>query len=160
MTAYEVSLSVRLPAHDDRVQGAAVTAALVGPYRRVWFNNREPRYYDLPRDTLDARYEACFDHHPACDCREASLAERVGEHIGEMKSVAAAFDTVLDGHLTRAIPGEVACMCTGCQIARLAHMRHSASRKVREAAQQAAAGHARWAARLHTALYPDEVPFR
>jgi hypothetical protein len=74
--------------------------------------------YDPPRNTLDARYVACTKHQVACDCREAEYQEEIAEFRGEFDLVRKALATVLDGH--RAI----ACMCTGCQIARNLGLTH------------------------------------
>lgn len=80
--------------------------------------------YDVPVDTRDPRYAACTDHHIACDCREAELAEQISELRGEYSLLRNAIDTVLAGHPTTA-DGEdrygqpiKPCQCTGCQIAR------------------------------------------
>ncbi|SRR5579871_446467 len=155
-----------------------MTAELVGPLQRVYFNDfRQPRWYDLPKDTLDPRYQACHSHHPACDCREASMAECLAEHVGEMNAVIRAVNDVLDGHPTWP-PSELnawnpdgtgsvsygACMCTGCQIARRSHMRRAESRKLADAVRAAAAAEYRASWRRPGTFYVDpdcleEVPF-
>lgn len=104
--------------------------AVVGPLRRVWFNDgmTNPRYYDLPKNTLDPRYEACADHHPACDCREATIAENHDELVSENRSMYRAILAAIKGHMTYAadahgMPDEFAmCKCPACGIARKAHV--------------------------------------
>jgi hypothetical protein len=145
-----------------------MTAALVGPLRGIRFNNAV-RYYDLPRDTLDPRYEACHSHYPACDCREASMAECLAEHIAEMDAVVRAANDVLDGHPTYPPselhawnpdgPGAIsygACMCTGCQISRRGHLRYFESRKMQDAVR--AAREAQDRARFAVS-WGEDVPF-
>lgn len=81
--------------------------------------------YDVPANTLDPRYAACTDHHVACDCREAELAEQLSEFRGEYRLLRNAIETVLAGHPTTADGVDQwsqpikPCQCTGCQIARL-----------------------------------------
>lgn len=127
-----------------------MTAVLVGPLQRVTFADGTTEYHDMPRDTLDIRYSACGNHHLACDCREASFAEECSELRGDLRYIDRAFSEVLDGHLTRARPGEVACMCTGCRIARRGGRRYAESCDVRDAAR-----------RLARSRYSDieDVPF-
>lgn len=82
--------------------------------------------YDPPRDTCDPRYEACTDHHVACDCREAEWAESALERAAIWRVTQDAFDTILQGHSTWTVgdpnpyTGETdrPCHCTGCRIAR------------------------------------------
>lgn len=78
--------------------------------------------YDIPRNTLDPRVEQCTDHHVACDCREALMAEDLKEIRLEYRAVEQAFTTILAGHPTRTSDDAKPCQCTGCQIARLAHI--------------------------------------
>lgn len=78
--------------------------------------------YSVPRNTLDPRYRTCRDHHVACDCREAELAEQINELRMELRDVREAIDAVLVGHLTDNYVGQTPCQCTGCQIARRAHL--------------------------------------
>lgn len=105
-----------------------MSAELVGPLRRVWFNEGyRPRYYDLPRNTLDLRYTACADHHPACDCREASIAEEFDERLAEFTEIYNAVLDAIKGHQTYAWKdGErdkfAECKCPACGIARKAHV--------------------------------------
>jgi hypothetical protein len=148
-----------------------VGADLVGPLRRVWFNDA-PRYYDLPRDTLDPRYEACADHHPACDCREASIAEAFAEHKAEHDAMRNAILAAIKGHNTYppATSWETAqfemCKCVACDIARKAHVGYFECRRQRERDARHAKSE-QWK-RLHhgATLAPafpqpdlDEVPF-
>lgn len=67
--------------------------------------------YPVPLNTLDPRYLTCTQHRPACDCREAELAEDRAELNAELKALRRVFRRVLAGH-----PEE--CACTGCQILR------------------------------------------
>lgn len=92
------------------------------------FASNATAIYDVPTDTLDPRHAACTDHHVACDCREAVLAEQIAEFRGEYRLLRSAIDTVLAGHPTTA-DGEdrygqqiKPCQCTGCQIARLIYV--------------------------------------
>jgi hypothetical protein len=80
--------------------------------------------YVPPKNTLDPRYDACTDHHVACDCREAEFAEERAEQRMERQQMKAAFDAILAGHETRRYgdDGAPGCMCTGCQLARACHM--------------------------------------
>lgn len=55
-----------------------MTTDLVGPV--VAFHDGTQVAYKPPRDTMDPRYEACADHHTACDCREAERSEDRNEH--------------------------------------------------------------------------------
>jgi hypothetical protein len=97
------------------------TSALVGPLPTITFWDGTRVAYTPPRDTLDLRYATCRDHHPACDCREAEMAEERSESRLESRNLRAAFDRILAGHLTRTYDGRTPCQCTGCQIARAAH---------------------------------------
>lgn len=111
------------------------STALVGPLPTITFGggpgdffHRARQAYDVPRDTRDPRYPVCVEHHPACDCREAELAEEIGELRMVIKQLEDAVRTVLAGHRvidwdqpwheTRRGRGGLACQCTGCQIAR------------------------------------------
>ena len=60
------------------------TTALVGPLPTIRFHDGTKLAYDIPKDTLDKRYAACCEHHPACDCREAEMSEDRGEHRAAM----------------------------------------------------------------------------
>lgn len=78
--------------------------------------------YDPPASTLDPRVEACTDHYVACDCREACMAEDRSEIRSEFRAIHQAFDMVLAGHPTRTDGDARPCQCSGCQIARIAHI--------------------------------------
>lgn len=101
--------------------------ALVGPLPAIWFQDGSRIAYAPPRNTLDNRYAACNDHHPACDCREACWAEERQEYRAERAEVRRAGTEVLSGHVTYAWceDGQIdyarRCQCTGCQIARSCH---------------------------------------
>jgi len=113
-----------------------MTASLVGPLRNcpdvVMFRGG-PRYphfygptghvlYRVPKNTLDPRYVECVDHHVACDCREAEMAEYRHEASYDRKETENAFASVLFGHPTYGLDDLSQCQCTGCQIARRAHI--------------------------------------
>ena len=74
--------------------------------------------YTPPRNTIDPRYDACTDHHVACDCREAEFAEYRAEAQADHQLIQAAFDRLLAGHPTRTYDDSPPCQCSGCQIAR------------------------------------------
>lgn len=100
-------------------------AVVVGEGDRVQFQDGTQLIYTPPRDTLDARYDACTEHHVACDCREAEHHEWQLEASGYSRLMRDAFTRILADHQTRAVgpdPFTAAtyrpCMCTGCQIAR------------------------------------------
>lgn len=110
-----------------------MSAEIVGPVASVYFGggprnpddpwDRTAIAYVRPRDTMDPRFEACTDHHVACDCREAEFAENESEARYERKATQQAFEAVLAGHDTYATDdGRPGCLCTGCQIARQAHI--------------------------------------
>ena len=126
---------------------------LVGPLPTVTFGGgpripisewgaRPKVAYVPPRNTMDPRFDACTDHHVACDCREAEHAEMLQEWRSERQESDDAFAQILAGHATyawsvyrRTVVGwvgdspvekfaeipEQLCMCTGCQIARAVH---------------------------------------
>jgi hypothetical protein len=111
------------------------TKELVGPVPTVRFHGGPWRGFDrdypkvayvVPRDTCDPRYGACTDHHVACDCREAEMAENLNEYRYELKAQREAFDTILAGHPTWQYSSDgkrlTGCMCTGCQFARALHI--------------------------------------
>lgn len=107
-----------------------MTTDLVGPVNVIRFGiygRSGSVIYTPPGNTCDPRYDACTNHHVACDCREAEWAEQRAEWRDEYKGLQEAFDQVLAGHST-AIHGapnpytgesDAPCACTGCQIARL-----------------------------------------
>lgn len=78
--------------------------------------------YTPPANTTDPRYTACTDHRVACDCREAEHAEMVRELTSDRDALQAAIDEQLAGHPTRVEGDGVPCQCSGCVIARAAHM--------------------------------------
>lgn len=143
-----------------------MSAELVGPLRRMWFADswQQPkRYYDLPRDTRGLRYKACADHHPACDCREASIAESFAEHKAEFDQLYGAVLAAIKGHPTYARNELDMCKCPACGIARKAHVGYFEQKRQRE---EADARHARetWLRANRATLapvfpYPNEVPF-
>ena len=101
-----------------------MSADLVGPLPVIRFQDGTRQAYTPPRNTCDIRYAVCRDHHPACDCREALIAEDYGEFRAERADVEKAFAAELAGHATWPTwredidaPFQV-CSCTGCRIAR------------------------------------------
>lgn len=108
----------------------SATTSLVGPIPRICFADESTQAYDAPRDTCDLRYRACREHHPACDCREATFAEHVRELSNELREIKAVIGDTLKGHPTFApvdftnafqdVASEdgPVCRCTGCVIAR------------------------------------------
>ena len=148
-------------------------SAVVGPLRRVWFNDgmTNPRYYDLPKNTLDPRYEACADHHPACDCREATIAENHDELVAENRAMYKAICDAIDGHNTYpAAEGQrddfAMCKCAACGIARAAMAGYWRFKAQREAAAARMRREAWLRANRPATLAPrypyldlDEVPF-
>lgn len=105
-----------------------MSGELAGPLQRVYFNDLAPRYYDLPRNTLDLRYEACAAHRTACDCREALINEAFGEHMAEIRAMETAILAAVSGHRTWAWtpdgwPDEYSqCKCQACTVARAARV--------------------------------------
>lgn len=94
-----------------------------GPHYPHCYGPNGHALYTPPKDTLDPRFEACTDHHPACDCREAEFAEDKQERRAWKREVEAAFNEILAGHPTYTRrEGDAPCQCTGCQIARAAHI--------------------------------------
>ncbi|MEU9888646.1 hypothetical protein [Sphaerisporangium sp. NPDC051011] len=104
----------------------------------VWFGPSRHRVKisilaPLPKNTLDPRYAACIQHRTACDCREASVAEELGELRAEMGEVRQAFEEMLRGHATwvEGADGQwdkrLQCQCTGCEIARRLHLGYANS---------------------------------
>lgn len=125
---------------------------LVGPLPTVSFyggpgvfGHARPKVaYVPPRDSTDPRYSACTDHHVACDCREAELAEQITEWHSEYMLLKAAIKKHIEGHRTYAEwtyrqifvrweNGEqvwryerddaAMCSCVACQIAREGYVR-------------------------------------
>jgi len=91
----------------------APSTELVGPMQRIVFV--PPSSYRsraavvrmvprLPRDTMDPRVPLCWDHHTACVCREALLAENLQEVSGEWKALRSALEKRIAGHPTYVDP--------------------------------------------------------
>lgn len=93
-----------------------------GPHYPGCYEPTGHAIYTAPKNTLDPRFAACTDHHPACDCREAEFAEEIAELRYEYQAIRTAFDEVLAGHLLYDADDKPGCLCTGCQIARAAHI--------------------------------------
>ena len=141
-----------------------MSGELAGPLQRVRFNG-VTEYHDLPRNTLDPRYEACPAHHLACDCREALLAEETGEYRAMYRELEQAILAATEGHQTYAFDefgdeDEFAqCKCPACGIARAAFVGFSETMRQREeaAARQSAEAARRYRGAHHINL--KEVPF-
>ncbi len=106
-----------------------MSTEIVGPVQTITFRGgpgKERVVYTPPKNTLDPRYEACTGHRVACDCREAEFAEERAEYRFERRAIQEAFDEHLAGHPTRLWDDKgnelPACQCTGCRIARAAHI--------------------------------------
>jgi len=128
-----------------------VTATLVGPLSRVRFADGTQLAADVPRDTLDIRYSACGNHHLACDCREASMAEAFAERRAECDALYDAIAEAIKGHPTWAYSRDGwhvdelgQCKCHLCCIARKCRVGYFEWRKAREEADRQ--------------LYPEEEP--
>lgn len=110
-----------------------MSRALVGPLPTIRFWDGTRVAYEPPKNTCDNRYPACREHRPACDCREAHLAEDIAEYRALLKEIQDTVRDVLRDHATWAFDGsggwdfERRCQCTGCQIARATHMRAMAT---------------------------------
>ncbi len=137
-----------------------MTTELVGPLPVIRYADGTRQAYSPPRNTMDIRYAICKDHHPACDCREALLAEDIGEYRAERADVVAAFAAELQDHATwppwRDDPDREfqVCSCTGCRIARRVRWVRDSfdTEKDRRACRVTPRG--------HTTIDPDcEVPF-
>lgn len=133
-----------------------MTAELVGPLPVIMFADGTRQVYDVPRNTMDVRYVTCTGHHPACDCREAHMAEDRAEYRGDAKAIEAAFASVLQDHATwpdySNSPDAMfqVCQCTGCQIARRVRWVRSTWKTDQD----------RRACRPDSVRpYPEEVPF-
>lgn len=129
------------------MQPDLTNTAPVGPLPTIVFQGgarAERQAYDAPRDTMDPRYAACNQHHPACDCRKAELAEQLHEYRTERRALRTAAARLLAGHRLvdwgddlggrdgigddmRSRPwkgdGPLACQCTGCQLVRAGDVR-------------------------------------
>jgi hypothetical protein len=130
-----------------------MTAALVGPLQPVRYADGATEWHDLPRNTIDIRYSACGNHHLACDCREAALAETIGEYRAMYRELEQAITAAIEGHPTWAYSRDGysedeagQCKCPVCHIARKCFVGYGAWSDARRAAD--------------SQLYPDqEVPF-
>lgn len=95
---------------------------LVGPVRRFRIGNDWPPHWRIavlaPRDTCAPEAVACRNHHPACDCFMAEIAESHAEWRADREFVRNAINEAVAGHPTWDRDGEPGCMCTGCVIAR------------------------------------------
>jgi len=148
-------------------------AELVGPLRPVRYADGRTEWRDLPRNTIDIRYAACHDHHLACDCREAMLAEDIAEYRAMFRDLEQAILIAIKGHQTYAYTGQSdigwsaeddfgQCKCQACAIARAAHIGFSECMRQRMEASERAAAEARerdraWWVRNYPDM--DEVPF-
>jgi hypothetical protein len=146
---------------------------LAGPLRPVRYADGRTEWHDLPRNTLDIRYEACASHHLACDCREAALAEDIGEYRAMFRELEQAILAAIDGHQTYAFTGTddtgwsgvdefAQCKCQACVIARSAHIGFSeCMRQYREDCERRAEESRERQRALYAAIYAnsDEVPF-
>jgi hypothetical protein len=140
-----------------------VSAELVGPVPVIMFGDGTRQVYDVPRDTMDIRYAACRDHHPACDCREAHHAEDIGEYRAERREIEAAFAAELADHATwppwTDDPDGAfqVCSCTGCRIARRVRWVRSSfdTEKDRRACRVPRAGHLT----IDPECLAEDVPF-
>lgn len=150
-----------------------MSAELVGPLPVIRFMDGTRQAYTPPRNTCDIRYAACKDHHPACDCREALLAEDITEYRAMYRELEQAVLDAIKGHQTYAYTGRSdtgwsaddefgLCKCQACAIARAAHIgwsecmrqrREASGRALAEAQEQDRAFYAR------NFPYSDEVPF-
>ena len=110
-----------------------MSGALVGPLPVIKFMDGSTQAYTVPRNTMDIRYAACSGHHPACDCREAHLAEDIHEYRTMYRELEQAVLAAISGHQTYAYTGRSdtgwhgedvfgQCKCQACVIARAAHV--------------------------------------
>ncbi len=103
-----------------------MTAELVGPLPTIGFYDGTRLAFNVPKSTMDPRFKACRVHRPACDCREAELAEQIAELRSELEAVRRAAREVLAGHPTWAWEDgpygerQVGCACSGCRLIRTA----------------------------------------
>lgn len=150
-----------------------MSGALVGPLRPVRYTTGPTQWHDLPRNTLDIRYSACGNHHLACDCREAMLAEDIGEYRAMYRDLEQAIIDAIKGHQTWAyttvgeygttVDDEFAqCKCPVCEIARTCGVGWSeCQRQRREAYEVQNAAERERERTYYAAHFPDldEVPF-
>lgn len=142
--------------------------ALVGPLQPVRYATGPTQWRDLPRSTLDIRYTACGNHHLACDCREALLAEDIGEYRAMYREIEQVILTAIKGHQTWAYRHDgwddefAQCKCQACIIARAAGIGWGECQRQRRVTwdEQNAAERERDTARYRRAICPDDaVPF-
>lgn len=150
-----------------------MSGQLVGPVPVIRFMDGSRQAYEPPRDTCDIRYAACKDHHPACDCREAEMAEQIAEYRAMLRELEHAILAAIKGHQTYAYTGASdtgwsaedgfgQCKCQACEIARTAHIGFSeCMHERREASKRARAEAAARDAAYYERIYADlgEVPF-
>lgn len=142
--------------------------AVAGPLQCVRYANGPAEWHDLPRNTLDIRYTACGNHHLACACREAVLAEDITEYRLMFRQLEQAILAAIKGHPTYAYTGSIAdawsardefgqCKCPACEIARAAHIGFGECMAQRLEARKQAQAEAR---ACFATGYPatDEVP--
>ena len=104
---------------------------LVGPV--VWFRGQQVAVTKSPpTSTTDPRYDACTDHHLACDCREAHFQERMDDWRYDLKQTEQDILREIDGHPTWVRVGggrrtDLECQCLGCRLARRHLHQHSAA---------------------------------
>ena len=97
---------------------------LVGPVVR--FRGQQlPVPQTPPHDTCDGeRWAQCTDHHLACDCREAELAENYSELRHDFNAVSTALRAAIADHptLVKTRGGnrrrDLECRCTACHVVR------------------------------------------
>ena len=107
----------------DLVHAKSGYVTFIGGPRRPLTSDFPRIAYDVPKNTLDPRVETCTDHHVACDCREAILAEDLNEIRSEYRRFQEVVSKVLAGHPTASGATDAdSCQCTGCQIARHAYI--------------------------------------
>jgi len=123
--------------------------SLVGPVPTMRMHDGTRLIVDSPRNTLDYRYPLCRRHHTGCWCYEAERNETLSEYRSMYFDVVDTAKEILAGHRTRSesyrprgdwsdsvwlagngrlmiddaeMDEDAVCMCTGCQIARKAHL--------------------------------------
>jgi hypothetical protein len=150
-----------------------MSGELVGPLPVIRFMDGSTQAYTPPRNTCDIRYAACSGHHPACDCREAELAEDIAEYRAMYREVEQVILTAIKGHQTYAYTGVSdagwtgddkfgQCKCPACMIARAAHIGFSQCMQERHDASLASMAEAReYEIAYYKRNFPDsdEVPF-
>ena len=98
--------------------------AVVGPMIR-FRGGQVAVSHSVPRNTMDPRYNACIDHHLACDCREALLNEEATERQGEWTRLRLEMARAIRGHATVVEQPDgqprldLQCQCQLCDFARV-----------------------------------------